>query len=139
MELFFWTLESVMPFPLLSHDLRGDNCCESNPCSPHMMDLLSSGFQASSRVFLLPNLILLYFSSSFSKCVLLGVRSASRMYMLVESVTRFRVFSHYFFEIPFVLVLLGVCCSPLLQSHTLWTKCLYSLVCLLSLFWGVGK
>lgn len=137
MELFFWTLESFMPFPLLSHDLRGDHCCESNPCSPHMVDLLSSGFQASSRVLL--NLILLYFSSSFSKCVLLGVKSASRMCMLVVSVTRFRVSSHYFFEITFILVLLGVCCSPLLQSHMLWTKCLYSLVCLLSLFWGVGK
>lgn len=109
-----------MPFSLLSHDLRGDNCCESNPCSPHVMDFLSSGFQASRLVFLVPNLILLYFSSSFSKCVLLVVRSASRMCMLVVSVTRFRVFSH-FFEITFVLVLLGVCCYPLLQFHMVFT------------------
>lgn len=119
-----------MPFPLVSHDLRGDTCCKSNPCSPHMMAFLSSGFQASSLVFLLLNLILLHSSSSFFKCVLLGVRSASRMCMLVVSVIRFRVFSHYFFEITFVLVFgksVAVLCYSLTWSGhkacTLWSVC----------------
>lgn len=111
---FLLNLEKRHAIPSVVLRSQGRHCCEPIPCSPHMLAFLSSGFQASTFVFLLLNLILLHSSSSFSKCILLGVRSASRMCILVVSVIRFRVFSHYFFEITFVLVLLEVCCYPLL-------------------------